>query len=277
MGRRPPQVGPAAGALDRTPPLWRTRLSAVVADAVLFDDAFCVERDDRKTMERNERDREHLKELERSRERWDFWSSYWGFIERDTAEVRRETIERLGLDPGDTVLDLGCGPGVNVATLREAVGPDGSVIAVDLSRGMLERARARVDDSGWENVTLVLADATRPIVTAERLDGVVATTAVSATPNVRSTVKNVHDALRPGARFAIYEIRLVPSGPARALNPMILAFYRLFGRWNADQDVLQELRSTFDRTEVVRSFALGTNYVAVAEKAGRSSPRAIDR
>lgn len=228
-------------------------------------------------MERNEREREHLEELERSRRRWDFWSSYWGFVERDTAGIRRETIEQLGLDTGDTVLDLGCGPGVNVATLREAVGPDGSVIAVDLSRGMLERARTRVDDRGWENVTLVLADATRPIVTAERLDGVVATTAVSATPDVRSTVENVYDVLRPGGRFALYEIRLVPSGPARALNPMILAFYRLFGRWNADEDVLQELRSTFDRTEIVRSFALGTNYVAVAVKAGRSSPRAIDR
>jgi len=215
---------------------------------------------------RRERDREHRRELERSRERWDFWSSYWGFVERDTVEVRRETIERLELEPGDTVLDLGCGPGVNFGMLRGAVGAEGRILAVDLSPKMLERARERVEERGWRNVDLVRADATRPVAGTERLDGVVATTAVSATPDVRSTVENVYDALRPGARFALYEIRLVPSGVARALNPLVRSFYRLFGNWNAEEDVLRELRSTFDRTEVARTFALGTNYVAVAER-----------
>lgn len=155
--------------------------------------------------------------------------------------------------------------------LREVVGPEGQILAVDLSREMLERARARIDERGWENVTLVQADATLPVVGDERLDGVVATTAVSATPDVRSTVENVHEALHPGARFAVYEIRLVQSGGTRVLNPFIVAFYRRFGNWNSEEDVLAELRSRFDRTEVVRTFALGTNYVAVAEKTARPS------
>lgn len=154
--------------------------------------------------------------------------------------------------------------------LREAVGPEGRVLAVDLSPGMLERARARtrarVDGLNWGNVSFVRADATLPSVRDGRLDGAVATTAVSATPDVRSTVGNVYDALRPGAQFALYEIRLVQSGIARALNPLVRAFYRRFGNWNADEDVLRELRRTFDRTEVVETFALGTNYVAVAGK-----------
>jgi hypothetical protein len=107
---------------------------------------------------------------------------------------------------------------------------------------------------------------TRPVVGAERLSGAVATTAASATPDVRSTVRNVYDALRPGARFALYEIRLVPSGVSRVLDPLVRAFYRYFGNWNTDGDVLGELRPAFDRTGVVRTFALGTNYVVVAEK-----------
>jgi demethylmenaquinone methyltransferase/2-methoxy-6-polyprenyl-1,4-benzoquinol methylase len=220
--------------------------------------------------DRSDRER-HRAELERSRRRWDFWSDHWGLVEQDTVGVRRETVEQLGLARGDTVLDLGCGPGVNLATLREAVGPGGRVLAVDLSSKMLERARARVEDGGWENVTLVRGDATLPVAGDERLDGVVATTAVSATPDVRSTVRNVHAALRPGGRFALYEIRPVPSGPARALNPLVRAFYRLFGNWNEEEDVLDELRATFDRTEVVRTFAVGTNYVAVAEKSTPSN------
>lgn len=213
-----------------------------------------------------ERDREYRAELERSRKRWDFWSSYWGFVERDTAEIRRKSVELLDLEPGDTVLDLGCGPGVNFGMLREAVGREGWVLAVDLSPGMLQRARSRVDDRDWENVGLVRADATLPNARDGRLDGAVATTAVSATPDVRSTVENVYDALRSGTRFALYEIRLVPSGIARALNPLVRSFYRHFGNWNADEDVLRELDRVFDRTEVVETFALGTNYVVVAEK-----------
>lgn len=89
---------------------------------------------------------------------------------------------------------------------------------------------------------------------------------MSATPDVASTVARAFDALRPGGRFAVYEIRLVPSGPARLLNPLIERFYRLFGNWNADEDVWRALQSRFDEAEFVRSFALGTNYVAVAEK-----------
>ncbi|MEF8875532.1 MAG: hypothetical protein V5A60_02355 [Haloarculaceae archaeon] len=131
-------------------------------------------------------------------------------------------------------------------------------------------AGERVEEREWRNVDLVRADATRPVVGAERLGGVVATTAVSATPDVRSTVENVYDALRPGAPFALYEIRPVPSGVARALDPPVRSFYRLFGNWNAEEDVLRELRSTFDRTEVARTSALGTNYLAVSEK---GSPR----
>ena len=218
-------------------------------------------------MKRGEPRPDHRDEIVKSRNRWDFWSSHWGLIEQDTVEIRREAVAQVDLEPGDAVLDIGCGPGVNFEMLRDAVGADGEIVGVDLSRKMLDRARDRIVDNGWDNVTLVQADATRPVVKDERFDGAVATTAVSATPSVRSTIENVHHALRPGGRFGLYEIRLVPSGPGRVLNPLVRAFYRRFGNWNADEDVLGELRRSFDRTETVRTFALGTNYVAVAEKA----------
>jgi hypothetical protein len=63
-----------------------------------------------------------------------------------------------------------------------------------------------------------------------------------------------------------------PTRPVRGVEGTrsARAFYRRFGNWNAEEDVLRELRSAFDRTGVVRTFALGTNYVVVAEK---RSPR----
>ncbi len=73
----------------------------------------------------------------------------------EVARVR----EGLALERGDTVLDLACGHGNFTVALAEAVGPEGLVIGVDLSRPMLTRAAARVQRSRLENVLLVWGDA----------------------------------------------------------------------------------------------------------------------
>ena len=216
----------------------------------------------------------HQTQLDSSQRKWDFWSareSFWKFYENDTLEIRRTAVSQLQLKPGDTVLDIGCGPGTNFELLREAVGADGRVIGVDLSLGMVERATERIETHGWENVEVVRADATTLSLGDGRFDGALATTAVSSTPDVRATVENVNAALKPGGRFALYEIRLVPSGLGQILNRFIKRFYRAFGNWNHEEDVLTELEHSFDSTTVVERFALGTNYVAVASKAGKRS------
>ena len=63
---------------------------------------------------------------------------------------RRRLIGQLGLGDGDTVADLCCGTGANLSYLREAVGPTGTIIGVDLSRGMLDRAQTKIDEAGWD-------------------------------------------------------------------------------------------------------------------------------
>jgi len=221
----------------------------------------------------------HQAQLERSQRKWDFWSareSFWSFYENDTWEIRRRAVSQLRLEPGDTVLDVGCGPGTNFELLRGAVGADGRVIGVDLSPGMVERARERIETHGWENIDIVRADATTLSLGDDRFDGALATTAVSSTPDVRATVEHVRDALKPGARFAVYDIRLVPSGPGRILNPLIKRFYRAFGNWNDEEDVLTALERSFDDTRVVERFALGTNYVAIARTADERSTTECD-
>ena len=213
---------------------------------------------------------EHRASVERSKRKWDFWSAretFWSLYEQDTLAHREAAVDRLGLDKGDSVVDVGCGPGTNFELLQAAVGPTGRVVGLDVSPGMLDRAERRVAENGWSNVETLLADATRPVLDEGTFDGALATTAVSSTPDVRATVRNVHDALRPGARFAVYELRLVPSGPARVLNPLVGRFYRAFGNWNGEEDVLAELRDRFDEVTLVEAFALGTNYVAVARRA----------
>lgn len=100
------------------------------------------------------------------------WSAVYDALATNfpgVAAARRAAAEAL-VGPGDTVLDVGCGTGANLAFLRERVGDSGTVIGVDVAPGALARARRRVRERGWDNVFLIRGDgATLPV---ERVDAV---------------------------------------------------------------------------------------------------------
>jgi len=208
----------------------------------------------------------HADHLARSRRVWDRWSDHYGLSESDFEPMREAAIEHLDLAAGDRVLDVGCGPGVNLETLRAAVGPEGEVVAVDYSPEMVAAARERVDEHGWDNVTVRRADASTADIGGP-YDAAVATLAMSVMPDVRAAVANVRDALVPGARFVVFDLRAVPSGPARVLNPLLRRFFYWFANWNPEGDVLGSLEGTFGQVEVVEAYALGAAYTAVATRA----------
>jgi len=141
------------------------------------------------------------------------------------ASWRARAADALALDPGDTVVEMGCGTGANFAQLRERVGSEGQVVGVDLTRGMLRRASERVDRAGWENVHLVHADATRPPVDGP-VDAVLATFVVGMFPDPRPAVDRWVDALAPGGRIALLN---AGRSDRRLARPVNLAF-RLFVR-----------------------------------------------
>lgn len=73
--------------------------------------------------------------------------------------LRREAIALLALQPGDTVLDVGCGTGLSFAGLKEGVGDGGRIIGIDPSPDMLARARQRIGRQGLAGITLLEAPA----------------------------------------------------------------------------------------------------------------------
>ena len=74
---------------------------------------------------------------------------------------REKVIQSLQLQPGQTVLDLGCRSGLNFELIIDAIGPQGTLIGLDFSAKMLKRAQKTVDERGWKNVFLLRQDATR--------------------------------------------------------------------------------------------------------------------
>ncbi len=73
--------------------------------------------------------------------------------------LRERIIARLGLQPGDVVVDVGCGTGLSFPLLEAGIGPTGELIGVDLTPEMLGRASERVVINDWRNVTLIEAPA----------------------------------------------------------------------------------------------------------------------
>lgn len=111
--------------------------------------------------------------------------------------VRRESIARLALRPGAVVIDAGCGTGLSLPLLREAVGPRGHIVGIEQCPEMLSRARAAVQQRGWRNVTLIEAAAEEAVI-EHRADAALFhfTHDIVRSP---AALENVLGALRPGA------------------------------------------------------------------------------
>ena len=73
--------------------------------------------------------------------------------------IRSDAIALLGLRPGATVLDVGCGTGLSFELLHRRIGKGGRIIGIEQSPEMMAQAQARVNESHWQNVDLVCAPA----------------------------------------------------------------------------------------------------------------------
>lgn len=118
---------------------------------------------------------------------------------------RREAISKLSLKPGDTVVDIGCGTGLNFPLLHQAVGEGGKIIGIDLSDEMLNQARQRAAANRWDNIQLVCIDASR-FDFPESVDAILSTYTLILVPNCGHVVVNACRALAPGGRFVVLDM-----------------------------------------------------------------------
>jgi demethylmenaquinone methyltransferase/2-methoxy-6-polyprenyl-1,4-benzoquinol methylase len=145
------------------------------------------------------------------------------------AAARRRAIELLELRPGARVLDVACGTGANFALIQQRIGAAGELVGIDLTAGMLDRARARVRAQGWANVELREADICDPPGDlGAPFDAVLCTLGLSVIPEWRRALDVMVTLARPGGRVAVMDAGFPERGGPALTRPFAAVLSRLF-------------------------------------------------
>lgn len=126
------------------------------------------------------------------------------------------TLERIGLQPGEYVLDAGSGPGRLTLAAGQRVGPTGHVVALDVQLQMLARLQARLNQANIGNVTLHHADiANDPSLPLAAFDRAWLVTVLGEIPDREAALRNLWRVLKPGGTLSVTEILPDPHYQSR--------------------------------------------------------------
>ena len=129
------------------------------------------------------------------------WVQYQQRLDTQIEPLGLAAMQRAGIKPGEQVLDVGCGCGQTSLELATRVGPQGSVVGLDISQPMLTRAQERQRERGLANLTFIRADAqTHPFEPA-RFDLVYSRFGVMFFDDPSAAFRNLRTALHPDGRL----------------------------------------------------------------------------
>jgi len=111
-----------------------------------------------------------------------------------------------GVQPGQTVLDLGSGAGLDLLIAADKVGPSGQVIGIDMTDAMIDTARQNIAKAGHANVEVRKGIIEELPVDTDSVDWVISNCVINLSPDKPRVFAEIHRVLRPGGKFSISDI-----------------------------------------------------------------------
>ncbi len=218
--------------------------------------------------------REHLIETYRRTARhYDITSQFYPVPGYPQRAHRLRAVQALGLRPGDSVVDIACGTGLNFSLIEQVIGPEGRIVGVDLTDAMLAQAQHRIETSGWSNISLVEADAAEFEFPTE-VDAILSTYALSQVPGCGDVIAHGAARLSSGGRWVVLDLKL-PDNTPRWLAQLGMTLLRPFGSidewivrrpWEAIHTAMQDRLPDLSWTEL----CFGTSFLAAGSRGSRT-------
>jgi ubiquinone/menaquinone biosynthesis C-methylase UbiE len=159
------------------------------------------------------------------------------------------------LRPGETVVDLGSGGGLDVFLAAAKVGPEGRAIGIDMTQEMIALARRNaekgVDGTPYENVEFHLATIDKIPLADASVDCVISNCVINLAPDKRAVMQEIARVLKPGGRLAVSDIALKQPLPAAIANDLLAYAGCIAGAVLIDEYRNTLLESGFAHVEVV--------------------------
>ena len=174
------------------------------------------------------------------------------------------------LQPGETVLDLGSGGGIDCFLAAKKVGPEGRVIGLDMTPDMIKLARRNAKKVGATNVDFRYGEMEDIPLPDESVDAVISNCVVNLSPDKDAVFGEVHRVLRPGGRISISDIVIYGQLPEPVRERLDMWASCLSGALD-ETEYLGKIRSAgFANVEIA-----SRDYVRISEFADRKDVEAL--
>jgi arsenite methyltransferase len=176
------------------------------------------------------------------------------------------------LKPGEVVVDLGSGGGLDVFLASKQVGPQGRAIGIDMTPAMIERARANAMAGGYTNVEFHLSTIDKIPLPDASVDCVISNCVLNLAPDKPAVFREIARVLKPGGRLAVSDIALKHELPEAIAKSVAAYVGCIAGAIRVDDYRSGLFAAGFEHVEIVDSGTDLNAYAKVESQSGCCSP-----
>ncbi len=176
------------------------------------------------------------------------------------------------LRPGEVVVDLGSGGGLDVFLAAKMVGPEGRAIGIDMTPAMIERARANAEKGGYTNVEFYQSTIDNIPLADASVDCVISNCVLNLAPDKPAVFREVARILKPGGRLTVSDIALKGELPEAIAKSLAAYVGCIAGAIRIEEYRAGLLTAGFEHVEIVDSGADLNSYTKAKDQSVCCSP-----